>query len=75
MNNVDYDKNKFDTDGHGNLLAKDMPETKAVKYKNFTIDVAIGHVKLWDASDNFCGDFPDVATAKADVDCLLLLTK
>jgi len=71
MNSTDYDKSKFSSDKYGHLI----PKTKTKKYKGFTIDVGIGNVKLWDASDNFLGNFPDVATAKADVDCLLLLTK
>lgn len=71
MNTTDYDKTKFMSDGYGHLIKKHK-QTK-IKYKDFTIDVGIGHVKVWDTSDNFVNDFPDVKTAKAEIDCILLL--
>lgn len=68
---VDYDKKKFDADGYGNLYSKIQIIIKKIhqhktpkKYHGFTIDVCVGHVKVWDTSDNFFGEYPDVKTAK-----------
>lgn len=66
MNNVDYDKSKFTKDEHGNLLPIVNPDVTS--YKGFTIDNGIGNVKVWDKSDNYIGDFPDVKTAKEHID-------
>ena len=67
MNNTDYDKTKFDRDEHGNL----SPKTKdTTHYKGHKINIGIGQVKLWDESDNFVDDFPDVQSAKEHIDTL-----
>ena len=61
---VDYDKKKFDADGYGNLYPKTQKHKTPKKYHGFTIDVCCGHIKVWDTSDNFFGEYPDVKTAK-----------
>ena len=66
MNNIDYDKTKFDADSHGNLSPKTQDTTH---YKGHKIDIGIGQVKIWDENDgSFAGDFPDVKTAKEHID-------
>ena len=67
MNSVDFDKKKFTSDGYGNLT----PKTKTTSYNGYTIDVGIGKVKVWDTSDKFFGEFPDIASAKAAIDNVL----
>ena len=63
---IDYDPKKFTSDGYGNL----SPITKdKTHYKGHIIDIGLSKVKVWLESDNsFYGEFPDVATAKADID-------
>lgn len=66
MNNPDYDSKKFYADDYGNLTAIEKP----VKYNGYTIDQNIGKVKVWDESDNFVGDYPDVESAKTEIDSI-----
>lgn len=66
MNNTDYDKTKFSADSHGNL----SPKIHDFNYRGYKLDAIIGHVKVWDVSDEFIGDFPDVKTAKEHIDCI-----
>lgn len=75
MNATDYDKAKFSSDKYGHLTAKTEPKIQTHNYRGYKIDVGIGNVKVWDTSDNFVNDFPDVKTAKDEIDCILLLTK
>jgi hypothetical protein len=68
MNNVDYDKTKFDVDSHGNLSRK----VDSIDYLGYKIDVdGIGRKRVWDADDNFVGDFPNIQSAKEYIDCLV----
>jgi hypothetical protein len=66
MNNPDTDKRIMKKDNYGNLLVN------VIKHKGFTIDICIGYVKLWDTSDNFCGEYPDVKSAKSEIENVLL---
>jgi len=61
---VDYDKKKFDVDSYGNLYSKPKKHKRPITYHGFTIDICVGHCKVWDASDNFFGEFPNKKSAK-----------
>ena len=67
---IDYDPAKFTCDQYGNLTPIDQNENLLipVKYKNYTIDPCIGHVKIWTPSDKFFGEYPDQETAKTAID-------
>lgn len=71
MNNPDYDPNVVNADQYGNLTPKDQKtEPTSDKYKGFTIDLCIGHVKLWDQNSDFVNIFTSKKDAKIYVDTI-----
>lgn len=64
MNKVDYDPKKFDIDEYGNLT-ENTPDNE---YRGFVIEQKIGHVKVWDSSDNFVGEYPNAELARTAID-------
>ena len=62
MNNPDHDPNVVSKDQYGNLTPKDQEKKQSpITYKGFTIDLCIGHVKLW-----CLGDFVNIFASKKD---------
>lgn len=64
MNNVDHDPKKFDVDGYGNLIEN----TSDNEYKGFVIEQKIGRVLVWDSSDYFVNEYPNVESARTAID-------